>query len=196
LRTASSHWLFDGAMRKALGYLATSISVSTTQGWMFGIFARAMIGVVASASPELNGPQMQFTLSWLIISWVAFTALVGSPWVSRMTISILRPLTPPAALMASTAKATPRLKPWVGAEAGPVIAARLPILIVSDWAMAGAGKENLAAPNAPALPNNTSRREIAIIMLPFVSFRRPSLARGRPLRFGLRLRPDLSGAPS
>ena len=84
---------------------------------MFGIFARAMIGVVASASPELNGPQMQCTLSWLIISWVAFTALVGSPWVSRMTISILRPLTPPAALMASTAKATPRLKPWVGAEA-------------------------------------------------------------------------------
>jgi hypothetical protein len=37
--------------------------------------------------------------------------------------------------------------------------------------MAGAGKEEKdAAPNAPALPNNTSRREIAIIMLPFVSF--------------------------
>ncbi|MGY2887244.1 hypothetical protein ACVIHI_004358 [Bradyrhizobium sp. USDA 4524] len=64
--------------------------------------------------------------------------------------------------MASTAKLTPRLKPTVGAELGPVIAARQPILIGSDCAMAGAGKENDAAPNAPALPNKTSRREIAM----------------------------------
>src|SRR6201993_2486327 len=147
-------------MRKALGYLAVSIRLSTTQGWMSGILARAMIGVVANASPELSGPQMACTLSWLIISWVAFTALVGSPWVSRITSSILRPFTPPAALMASTAKLTPRLKPMVGAELGPVIAARHPILIVSDWAMAGAGKEKAVAPSAPALPNKTSRREM------------------------------------
>jgi len=58
---------------------------------------------------------------------------------------------------------TPRLKPCVGAEAGPVIAARQPILTGSDSAMAGAGKEeNDAAPNAPALPNKTPRREITI----------------------------------
>src|SRR6266436_9774506 len=129
---------------------------------MFGILARAIIGVVASDSPELVGPQMAWTLVWLIMSWVAFTALVGSPWVSRITISILRPLTPPAALMASTAKLTPRLKPRVGAELGPVIAARQPILIGSDSASTGAGNENDAAPSAPALPNNTSRREIAM----------------------------------
>src|SRR5215813_930777 len=104
---------------------------------MSGILARAMIGVVATAS-------------------------LGSPWVSRITSSILRPLTPPAPLMASTAKLTPRLKPCVGAEAGPVIAARQPILIGSDSAMAGAGKEKDAAPNAPALPNKTPRREITI----------------------------------
>src|SRR5262245_9465011 len=126
-------------MRKAFGYLEVSISVSTTQGWMFGTFARAMIGVVASASPELSGPQIACTLSWLIIAWVAFTAWVGSPCVSRMMTSSLRPLTPPAPLIASTAKFTPRLKPIVGAELGPVMAARQPILIVSDWAMAGAG---------------------------------------------------------
>ena len=152
---------------------------------MFGIFARAMIGVVASASPELSGPQMACTLSWLIISCVAFTALVGSPWVSRITISILRPLTPPAALMALTAKSTPRLNPCVGAEAGPVMAARQPILIVSDWAIAGAGKEKLAAPNAPALPNKTSRREMAMKKLPFVSLSAPVFRRGRPLLFDL-----------
>src|ERR1700753_2999119 len=136
-------------MRKALGNFAGSISDSTTQGWISGIFARAMIGVVASASPELSGPQIAFTFSEEIISCVALTALVGSPWVSRITSSILRPLTPPAPLMASTAKLTPRLNPCVGAEAGPVMAARHPILIGSDSAMAGAGNENDAAPNAP-----------------------------------------------
>src|ERR1700754_4174462 len=112
-----------------------------------------MIGVVASASPELTGPQIAWTLSWLIISWVALTALVGSPWVSRVMISILRPLTPPAALMSSTAKVTPRLKPTVGAELGPVIAASQPILIGSDCAMAGFWNENAAVPSAAALPS-------------------------------------------
>src|ERR1700710_804789 len=124
-------------MRNAFGYLVVSIRVSTTHGWMSGILARAMIGVVASASPEFTGPQIACTLAWLISSWVAFTALVGSPWVSRVMISILRPLTPPAALMASTAKMTPRLKPMVGAELGPVIAARKPILIGSGRGGAG-----------------------------------------------------------
>src|ERR1700722_5298041 len=76
--------------------------------------------------------------------------------------SSLRPLTPPAALMVSTAKITPRLKPIVGAELGPVIAARKPILIGSDAAMAGLRGENVAAPSAPALPSNNSRREPAI----------------------------------
>src|SRR5882757_7091722 len=119
---------------------------------MFGILARAMIGVVASASPELNGPQIAWTLAWLINSWVALTALVGSPWVSRVMISTLRPLTPPASLMAFAANTTPRSKPPVGADAGPVIAASQPILIGSDWAMAGFGNENVAAPSAPTLP--------------------------------------------
>src|ERR1700761_8805320 len=128
-------------MRNALGNLAGSIRLSTTHGCRFGILARAMIGVVASASPEFSGPQIACTFCWLISSCVAFTALVGSPWVSRITASIFRPLTPPAALMASTAKLTPRLKPMVGAELGPVIAARQPILMVSDCAIAGAGNE-------------------------------------------------------
>src|SRR3982750_2531811 len=109
---------------------------------MSGILARAMIGVVASASPELSGPQIACTLAWLISSWVALTALVGSPWVSRITISGLRPWPPPAALIASAAKLTPRLKPMVGAELGPVIAARQPTLIGSEgWGKAGRGKE-------------------------------------------------------
>src|SRR6195952_5912702 len=164
-------------MRNALGYLVVSIRVSTTQGWISGILARAMIGVVASASPELTGPQMAWTLAWLISSWVAFTALVGSPWVSRITISILRPLTPPAALMASAAKFTPRLKPMVGAELGPVIAARQPILIGSVCAIAGFGNVSVAALSAPALPNKTPRREMCMKASVCFSRRRPSLLR-------------------
>ena len=152
---------------------------------MSGILARAMIGVVASASPELNGPQIAWTLAWLINSWVAFTALVGSPWVSRMTISILRPLTPPAALIASTAKFTPRLKPMVGAELGPVIAARQPILIGSDWAMAGFGNGSVAAPSALALPNKRSRREMRMKSSVCFPCRRPSLLRASVLSFRL-----------
>src|SRR5258708_11961887 len=157
-------------MRNALGNLVVSIRLSTTHGWMSGIFARAMIGVVASASPELTGPQIAWTLAWLINSCVAFTALVGSPWVSRVMISILRPLTPPAELIASAANSTPRLNPMVGAELGPVIAASQPILIGSDWAMAGFGKKNFAAPPAPALTNQTAPPANGMAFSPYFLF--------------------------
>src|SRR2546430_17289930 len=101
-------------MRKAFGNFAVSIRLSTTQGWISGILARAMIGVVASASPELSGPQIAWTLAGLINSWAALTALAGPPWGSRITISLLRPLTPPPALCASYAHLTPRLTPLSG----------------------------------------------------------------------------------
>src|SRR3954447_4669596 len=95
-----------------------------------------------------------------------------------MKSSILRPLTPPPALIASTAKLTPRLKPMVGAELGPVMAARQPTLIGSACAIAGFGKENVAAPSAPALPNKTSRREWPCDAPARFLARRPSLAAG------------------
>src|SRR3954470_13599489 len=180
-------------MRKAFGNLVVSIRLSTTQGWMFGIFARAMIGVTASDSPELVGPQTAWTLAWLIMSWVALPALVGSPWVSRVMISILRPLTPPAALMASAANTTPRLKPMVGAELGPVIAARQPILIGSVCAMAGIGNENEAAPRAPALPINSSRRETT--MTSPVRFLRSGVRRLRIIACALHLRTSGAASP-
>jgi hypothetical protein len=66
----------------------------------------------------------------------------------------------------------------VGAELGPVIAARKPILIGSDWAIAGFGNENVAAPSAPALPNKMLRREMAICLLPLLSFAAPIVAAG------------------
>jgi hypothetical protein len=60
------------------------------------------------------------------------------------------------------------LKPMVGAELGPVMAARKPILIGSDWAMAGLANGNAAAPTAPAVPINTSRREKAMSSSPIL----------------------------
>jgi hypothetical protein len=50
----------------------------------------------------------------------------------------------------------------VGAELGPVIAARQPILIGSDCAIAGFGNGSVAALSALALPNKRSRREVRI----------------------------------
>jgi hypothetical protein len=77
-----------------------------------------------------------------------------------------------------------------------VIAARQPILIGSDSAMAGAGKENDAALNAPALPNNTSRREITIENSRSFPFRRPSLVPRASVAFFIGSGPDCFGGGS
>ncbi len=63
MRTASFHCVFEGEMRNAFGNFSGSIRLSITQGWIFGIFARVMIGVMASDSPELVGPQIACTLA-------------------------------------------------------------------------------------------------------------------------------------
>ncbi len=148
---------------------------------MFGIFARAMIGVTASDSPELVGPQIVWTRVWLIMSCVAFTALVGSPCVSRVMISILRPLTPPAALIVSAAYNTPRLKPMAGAEEAPVIEASQPILIGSAWALASPGKPSDAALSPPAEPNTNFRREMLMPSSGVHVLPCPAVAAGRHL---------------
>ena len=127
---------------------------------MLGMPARAMMAVVARLSPELVGPQMAWTRSWLIISCVALTALVGSPCVSRVRISTRRPRTPPAALIASAANSTPRLKPTAGAELGPVMAASQPMRIGSACARAG-----VARAVAAKLLSARSRRVIVMALL-------------------------------
>jgi hypothetical protein len=55
------------------------------------------------------------------------------------------------------------------AELGLVTAARKPTLIGSAWAKAGFGNEEIvAAPSVPALPNKTSRREMAMDSSPII----------------------------
>src|SRR5579872_1011149 len=102
------------------------------------------------------------------MSWTALTALVGSPWVSRVMISTLRPLTPPAALISAAANRTPRLKPTPGAELGPVSAASHPMRIGSlePCASAGGGKPFVASPIAPAVPTMKPRRVMDTENLP------------------------------
>ena len=113
-----------GALRKAIGYFCTSISSSTQQGCSIGVRLRAISGVAASASPEFSGPQIMLARARWVSSATAFTALVGSDWVSRTTSSILRPLMPPALLISATASSVPRLIPTPVEELGPVSAGR------------------------------------------------------------------------
>ncbi len=82
--------------------------------------ALATIGTVASDSPEFTGPMMKSTLSTNASCLARFTALVGSPLVSRVTSSSLRPLTPPAALISSTANCTPWFSAMAAEDSGPV----------------------------------------------------------------------------
>src|SRR5688500_6509331 len=117
-----------------------------------------MIGVTASDSPEFVVPHTACTLRVGISSCVAWTALVGSPCVSRVMISILRPFTPPAALIASAANKTPRLKPMAGAELGPVSAASQPILIGSACANTRRGMPSEQTPAAAHAPSVNLRR--------------------------------------
>jgi hypothetical protein len=67
---------------------------------------------------------MRATFWRCVSSATAFTALVGSLCVSRTISSSLRPSTPPAALISSTASTVPRLIPTPVEELGPVSAGR------------------------------------------------------------------------
>ena len=85
-----------------------------------------------------------------VSSSAALTALVGSPCVSRVTTSMVRPLTPPAALISSTAKVRPRLKPMPVDDPGPVSATSQPSLSGPDCAKADCAKAGRARPAAAA----------------------------------------------
>src|SRR5476651_1649287 len=156
-------------MRNDIGYFLTSISSSTQQGWIIGVLSRATSGVAASASPELSGPQMMLTFWRCVSSATAFTALVGSLWVSRTTSSILRPLMPPAALISSTARMVPRLMPTPVDELGPVSAGMKPILIGSLAAMAGLARPE-AKEAAPAADPAKTWRRVTDILFPPMDF--------------------------
>ena len=153
---------------------------------MSGIFARAMIGVVASASPELTGPQMRVDFE------LADHFLGGVDGLGRIALGVAGHDLDLAALDAARRvdgvdrEGHAAIEPTVGAELGPVIAASQPILIGSDWAIAGFGNENAAAPSAPVVPNKTSRRETPMNSSQFYTFPAPVVAAGaRCIRFRL-----------
>ena len=118
-------------MRKARGYLTGSVSASRAPRIKFGTPALAMTPTVARDSPEFTGPMMMCTLSeWM--SWLAkFTALVGSPAVSRVSSSTGRPRMPPRLLISSTANSTPLFSAMAADDSGPVSDESQPILIGS-----------------------------------------------------------------
>jgi hypothetical protein len=94
--------------------------------------ALATMGTVASDSPEFTGPMMTSTLSTNASCLAKFTAFVGSPPVSRVMSSSLRPLMPPAALISSTANCTPWFSAMAAEDSAPVSEDSQPMRIVES----------------------------------------------------------------
>ena len=129
----------------------------------FGIPALATIGTVASDLPEFTGPITNSTLSRKTSCWARFTALVGSPAVSRVISSSCRPSTPPFALISWTANFTPSFSAIAAEESGPVNEESQPILMLSA-APAGCPVSR-ATPAAAIMPVKARRRRLMVSSL-------------------------------
>ena len=96
-----------GLMRKIHGLprLVTeaALEVSTTIGTPYS----SSLGMAASVIEEPQAPMMAGTLSRTISFSAALAASLGSDLLSSMTSSILRPFTPPLALIQSRAISAP-----------------------------------------------------------------------------------------
>src|SRR4051812_20372407 len=111
-----------------------------------GTWARCVTGTTARVLALMASPTMATTFSCWISLLAAFTAPVAVLPVSSVAISILpRPLTPPAALISSTASATPFDCDSPKAAPTPVFGARLPILTVPPAGAAAVAAVGLAA---------------------------------------------------
>jgi hypothetical protein len=92
-----------GLMRKIQGLPAVVIlpddEVSTSMGTSYSM----SLGMMARVSVELHAPIITGTLSLAISFSAVATASVGLDLLSSMTSWILRPSTPPAALICSSA---------------------------------------------------------------------------------------------
>jgi hypothetical protein len=100
---------------------------------------------------------MMTTALSLWISWFArLTALVGSPVVSRVSSSSLRPLMPPALLISSIAYWTPWFSAMAADDSAPVSDDSQPILMVScAWAASGSSVLHARAPAAASTRERT-----------------------------------------
>jgi len=79
----------------------------TTGTWFF-----SATGMVALKPPEVAGPMIASTLSWVASLVARVVASAGSDLLSYLTSSTFLPLTPPAALISSTAISTPWTLAW------------------------------------------------------------------------------------
>src|SRR6476619_6942861 len=105
-----------------LGLVATPSTI--------GIFASAMIGMVASVAELQWAPMIAVTFASASLL-ATLTASEGLQRLSYETISICFPSTPPALLISSRAISTPHLCHIAAAAAGPVSGALNPIRIDS-----------------------------------------------------------------
>ncbi len=71
--------------------------------------ASSTSGCIASVTELQMSPMMTGSLSKLTMRLVADTPSAGTHWLSPLTNSILRPITPPAALISLAARLAPLL---------------------------------------------------------------------------------------
>src|SRR3954470_16548712 len=124
---------------------------------IIGILASWMIFMLARCAELQCEPSIATTLASTSLL-AALTASEGLHLLSMTRISSLRPSTPPAALISSTARLTPHSSHSAATAAGPVCAVDTPITI--GCASAGAAPSRPTA--APAITPAATHDLIAI----------------------------------
>ena len=95
-------------VRKAHGRLSFMMPPFAVAGATIGTFNWFATGKPTSPSPLVNGPMMASTLSTVAIRRMMLGTSRAFAWLSYSTSLIIIPLTPPALLMSSAARRTPR----------------------------------------------------------------------------------------
>src|ERR1700730_7180268 len=127
----------DGLMRNAhsLPPLPDSVVICGFDATpvIIGILASLMIGMAARCAELQCEPMIAVTFASTSLL-ATLTASDGLHLLSSCMISSLRPSTPPAALISSTARSTPQRSHSAAAAAGPVSGEDNPITMLCEHA--------------------------------------------------------------
>src|SRR6266487_3116277 len=129
----------------------------SAEGWSttYGVLSRWATEAISTAWPEARPPVRTSTLVWVMSFSATVAAIAFFAWWSSMMTSIFLPLTPPFALISSTAMPYAFLNLSPKGASGPVMGWGAPILSVS---CAAAGADAPASSIANASPKARNRR--------------------------------------
>src|SRR5713101_8957919 len=120
----------------------------SAEGWSttYGVLSRWATDAISTAWPEARPPVRTSTLLWVMSFSATVAAIAFLAWWSSMMTSIFLPLTPPLALISSTAIPYAFLHLSPKGASGPVMGWGPPILSVS-CATAGVAATASSIPN-------------------------------------------------